>query len=572
VRTDGTKREMRRITDFFLHDLPGSLPADHSRNWIPAGYLGTAATIARMKEFVTEYKRNFEIRKLAAKIIQGCPAKDYYCYAKALYEFCRDRIKYVYDPHMVELVESPLKVLEAGIADCDSVCTLLASLNESIGLKTRFRTVKADVKRPDDFSHVYCVVRVPSSRFSASRVNGWIPEDATLPDKQFGWEPKGPQVIGYKDWAASKDKDGEDENGIGGMSEMNMPLGETAAQLEINQLTNALNQKLVGVLRKGIEYSDPNKAQVIMVGVSSVTRQASLPVSPLQKLNSIRNGYSYWSDVIDQTHGSIPNLVGAPMMSGYAPMGGIWDWYKSQFEPDSTSMDKDQTAMSRMNADIVQIGDRISRLEGGGANAYFPTQVQQLRDYLADMRQTSAYGNQNVEVRETAVLNIYKKAVELANKIARDMDDMGKGVELPASLQTIKAQDWWDITKETVANLLVPVGSGGAEGKVVVPYPEQQAMAQKKPSAVTTQTYTPSKPYVAKKKAGMPSEELVGPDGSVISPTEEWLKKNGLWLGLGAAALVGAYLYFKKQNEQRAAPVAANPHRKRHKRHKRNRR
>ncbi len=566
-----------RLTDIFLHDLPNGLPADHTRDWIPGGYLGTAATIARMRDFVTEYKRNFEIRKLAAKIIANCPAKDYYCYAKALYEFCRDRIKYVYDPHMVELVESPTKILESGIADCDSVCTLLASLNESIGLKTRFRTVKADVKRPDDFSHVYCVVRIPVSRFSTSSVSGWIAEDATLPDKTFGWEPKGPQILGYKDWAASKDKDGEDEAGIGGLSMMNSyaPLSETSAQLEIDRLTNALNQKLVGVLRKGIEYSDPSKAQVIMYGVSSVTRQAVLPIAPLQKLATVRNGYNYWSNVIDQTHGAMPNLVGAPMMSGYAPMGGIWDWLTGNQGVTTPVMSSDEQALSRMNAYMAQVADRISRLKDGGANAYYPTQLQQLDNYLSDMRQTAAYGDANAQVRESAVLKIYKQAVTLAEDVATSMYDIGKRVDQPASLETMKAQSWWDTAKETFANLpawakslvtLTPATGvlvdQGAGGKTPPPYSEQQAAIQVKPTAETTQTYTPGRPYVPPKTPGMPDEGLVVP--GEVSPTEDWLKKNGLWLGLGAVALVGAYLYFKNQNE-RAAPVSANPRRKRRK-------
>jgi hypothetical protein len=527
--------------------------------------MGTAATIARMRDFVTEYKRNFEIRKLAAKIIANCPAKDYYCYAKALYEFCRDRIKYVYDPHMVELVESPTKILESGVADCDSVCTLLASLNESIGLKTRFRTVKADVKRPDDFSHVYCVVRVPTSRFSTSTVSGWIPEDATLPDKQFGWEPKGPQILGYKDWAASKDKDGEDEAGIGGLAMMNAPMSETEAQLEIDRLTNDLNQRMVGVLRKGIEYSDPNKAQVIMYGVSSVTRQAVLPVAPLQKLASVRNGYNHWSNVISQTYGEIPDLVGAPMMSGYAPMGGIWDWLTGG--PTTPVMTPNEQAISRMNAYIAQISDRISRLKDGGANAYYPTQMQQLGNYLSDMRQTAAYGSSDAQVREPAVQKTYKVAVTLAENVATNMYDIGKRVDQPASLQTMQAKSWWDTTKETVANLplwaktvvspaYALVSEPGQQGAAPPTYPEQQNVVTKKPTADTTQTYTPSKPYVPKKTPGMPDEGLVVP-GEADS-TEEWLKKNGLWLGLGAVALVGAYLYFKKP-----VAIAANPRRKR---------
>lgn len=568
----------RRLTDFFLHDLPGTLPADHTRDWIPGGYLGTVATIERMKEFVTEYKRNFEIRKLAAKIIANCPAKDYYCYARAIYEWCRDRIKYVYDPHMVELVESPTRVLESGIADCDSICTLLGALNESIGLKTRFRTIRADSKRPDDFSHVYCMVRVPASRFSSTRISGWIAEDPTLPDKQFGWEPKGPQVLGHKDWPASKDKDGEDDDvgSLGGLGEMN-PQNETEAQLEINRLCNALNQKLVCVLRKGLEYSDPEKAQVIMVGVSKVTGQAAMPTSPSQKLGAVRNGYAYWSGVIDQHEGSIPDMIDAPTMSGYTalgdfltvreaqdavpgPMGGMGGILDYLFGgPKTETLTPQEAALSRMNAYIVQIGERITRLKDFGANAYYPTQLQQLANYLSDMRQLAAYGDPDATKREPQVLAIYKTAVTMASNVAQAMDDLGHPVDKPASLDTIEAQGRFEIAEQTYANLpewlkvpLAPVMypifgyPEGQQGAAPLPYPEQQQMAQQKPSAQTTQPFKPSVP-------SLPDESLIYPRED---PTTKWLKDNALILGVGAAALVGAILYFRKRA---TSPVSSNP-------------
>jgi hypothetical protein len=274
----------------------------------------------------------------------------------------------------------------------------------------------------------------------------------------------------------------------------------------------------------------------------------------MQKLNAIRNGYSYWSDVIDQTHGTIPDLVGAPMMSGYAPMGGFWDYLTGG--PKTEVMTASEAALSRMNAYIAQVGDRLTRLKDGGANAYYPTDIQLLTNGISDMRQIATYGDPNDETREGQVRDIYEQAVILANRVARDMDDMGKGVYLPASLQTMTAKSWWDTTLETIANAFTV----GSEGKGPESYPDQAAMV-KRPVPTATQSYTPSKPGVPKKTPGMPSESLIAPDGSVISPTEDWLRKNGLWLGLGAAALVGAYLYFRKQNEQRAMPVSANPRR-----------
>jgi hypothetical protein len=186
-----------------LITLNGSLPRDHQRTTISLGNLGTAETINHMREAATLGKRNFKVRELAGKIIrEHCSNKDFLCYAKSIFEYCRDQIYYVFDPQGVELVEKPWKVLESGIADCDSIVPLLASMLESIGLQCRYVTIKADVQRPNDYSHVFLECHVPR--------HGWIPMDATMPDKPFGWGPdkKWPR----KTWPASNDEP-EDHGG-----------------------------------------------------------------------------------------------------------------------------------------------------------------------------------------------------------------------------------------------------------------------------------------------------------------------------------------------------------------------
>jgi len=178
-----------------LTDLPSPLPTGNHRAWIPAGNAGTEVTIRAMQAQVETGKRDPRIRELAGKLIQGCPGKDYFCYAKAIADYCREEIKYAFDPVGVEYIEHPAWVLQNKIADCDSICVLLASLYENIGLASRFVTIKADPRQPNEYSHVYLQVAVPK--------HGWVSADCTMPTKPFGWSP--PERFAKKYWPASKD-------------------------------------------------------------------------------------------------------------------------------------------------------------------------------------------------------------------------------------------------------------------------------------------------------------------------------------------------------------------------------
>lgn len=207
--------------------LPSTLPADHRRVAIQAGPAGTEQTIAQMRAMVSQYKRDINVRQLAGQIVRFCASKDYFCYASALHQFCRDKIRYAFDPNKVELVESPLHVIKNGVADCDSICVCFASLAENLGLRTRFVTIKADASRPDEFSHVYAKVLVPQSRFSR-RPNawGWFGVDCTMPDKPFGWEPPGNYA--RKEYPGSLDE-----------SSISSPEVETPSAVRLTQPTSA---------------------------------------------------------------------------------------------------------------------------------------------------------------------------------------------------------------------------------------------------------------------------------------------------------------------------------------------
>ena len=198
------------FTNLGLTSLAGPLTSGKtSREPIAPGSLGTAQTIYRMQDMVTLGKREPKIRALVGQLVKNCSPKDYWCYAEQAFLFCRDKIKYVYDPNGVELIENPVRILEMGLADCDSIVILLASLLENMGFPCRFVTIKADKLRPDEFSHVFLEVKLPK--------RGWISADATQPDKPFGWNP-GSQYP-RKSWPASKDgaeeRDADEMSGFG---------------------------------------------------------------------------------------------------------------------------------------------------------------------------------------------------------------------------------------------------------------------------------------------------------------------------------------------------------------------
>lgn len=145
---------------------------------IPDGLAGTEATLTHMMQFVREYKINPIIRRLASELTLPLRQKDFAGEARILFEFVRDEIRYLYDVAGIETLQTPIVTLENHVGDCDDKATLLATLLESIGHKTRFVAVAF---RRGEIEHVFIETKIGDR---------WVPMDPTEP-VEMGWSSPG---------------------------------------------------------------------------------------------------------------------------------------------------------------------------------------------------------------------------------------------------------------------------------------------------------------------------------------------------------------------------------------------
>lgn len=145
---------------------------------VPDGPEGTRFTLEVMRKFARDARTDPNIRQLAIQLTQGLPNEDFRAEANALFEFVRDRIRYVQDVNEVETVATPQITLELGAGDCDDKATLLAALLESIGHPARFAAIAF---APDNFEHVLVETRIGDR---------WIPMETTK-NVPMGWYPDG---------------------------------------------------------------------------------------------------------------------------------------------------------------------------------------------------------------------------------------------------------------------------------------------------------------------------------------------------------------------------------------------
>jgi len=143
-----------------------------------------------MVDFVRRGQRKPEIVKVAREIVINCPPKDYYCEAETIFQWIKDNIRYTRDPLNAEWLQEPDVTLREGQADCDCSAVLMASLCAAIGMQTGFETVRADPAHPDEYVHVYAIVRTN---------RGWRAADTTMQESYFGWRPTR-NVLGTKLW------------------------------------------------------------------------------------------------------------------------------------------------------------------------------------------------------------------------------------------------------------------------------------------------------------------------------------------------------------------------------------
>ena len=146
----------------------------------PTGIRGTRFTIDRMREMVHKGKINPEVLQAASLIVRNIPGKDYYAEAEAIYEFVKTNIRYTRDPHNVELIQAANITLQRGQGDCDDHVCLVCALAGAVGLPCGVETIKCDPNFPNDFSHVYPIIKTN---------RGWRAADTTVFESNFGWRP-----------------------------------------------------------------------------------------------------------------------------------------------------------------------------------------------------------------------------------------------------------------------------------------------------------------------------------------------------------------------------------------------
>jgi len=150
---------------------------------ILSGTPGTAETIMAMRQAVSRGKRLPSILLLVGQLAQGCAHKDRRCWAQQAFDYIRQRVAYVNHPHGVEVVMDADKTLMRGAGDCDQMSVAFNTLVEAMGLRSWFKTIMADGRRPSEWSHVYALVDVPGV--------GRLAADCAEGGGYLGWEPPG---------------------------------------------------------------------------------------------------------------------------------------------------------------------------------------------------------------------------------------------------------------------------------------------------------------------------------------------------------------------------------------------
>jgi hypothetical protein len=169
------------------------------------------ATMRRMGELASEDASNPIFQAFAARTFAGIDPSDKDAIIDRAFERVRGAIRFQNDEvsgaglgdvapsDLVEFIVRPVdmcRYIDSGIAigDCDDFSMVLSALLATQGIPSKFCTVAADERAPDQFSHVYCVAYPDGER---------IPLDANHGDYP-GWEVDQERRVGRKqEWSAS---------------------------------------------------------------------------------------------------------------------------------------------------------------------------------------------------------------------------------------------------------------------------------------------------------------------------------------------------------------------------------
>jgi transglutaminase-like putative cysteine protease len=146
---------------------------------IPDGDAGVAATVAKMKSLIHSPQgvRSWVVRKTVLEAVRGVERGQHEI--DAIFDWIQRNIEF--RGEYGETLQSPEATINLGAGDCDDQAVLGATLLNSLGYETRFRTVALHGSA-DELSHVYAEARDKQTGF-------WIPLDPTVARSYPGWEP-----------------------------------------------------------------------------------------------------------------------------------------------------------------------------------------------------------------------------------------------------------------------------------------------------------------------------------------------------------------------------------------------
>lgn len=149
---------------------------------LAGGDRGIGQTVELMRRMTRESLTDPVVKQAAVLAIRAIPKVDPAAYAAAIFQFAKDRIKYVPDYAGVEELTSPRihseRILSAGTSygDCDDFSMAQAAWLMSLGVPARFAVV-ASPRSHGAFNHVRVEARLPA---------GWAPLESTIGRAKFG--------------------------------------------------------------------------------------------------------------------------------------------------------------------------------------------------------------------------------------------------------------------------------------------------------------------------------------------------------------------------------------------------
>jgi len=207
-----------------LEGLVPEVPMSATSLTIPEGDAGTAATIAAMRQLIEQGKADPVVHELAAQILRqaGVRAFDWAGEVRAIYNAVRRNVRFTRDIRGKETLHAAREIIRLQIGDCDDFTILLCSLLETVGVRTRIKTIAADERAPDTFTHVFPEALVAGK---------WMAVDAARRDPALGRQPRRrPGTRPPRVWdTQSDDFDDLDGHGLNGLESRLPPSAQVRA-------------------------------------------------------------------------------------------------------------------------------------------------------------------------------------------------------------------------------------------------------------------------------------------------------------------------------------------------------